>query len=328
MFSLGNITFDDYPLFLAPMEDVTDPPFRILCKKMGADIMYTEFISSEGLIRDADKSVKKLEFDEMERPFGIQIFGHNIDSMVEAVKYAERVNPDFIDLNYGCPVKKVISKGAGAALLNDVPKMIDITTAVVKATKLPITVKTRLGWNENSKNIIDVAERLQDTGIKALAIHGRTRSQLYRGLADWTLIGEVKNNAKITIPIIGNGDVDSPQKAKEMIEKYNVDGLMIGRAVIGNPWIFRDIKHFLKYNEILPPPNLEERVKICRIHLERSLKWKGDKTGVFEMRSHYGNYFKGLPNFKPYRMKLVTSTDIEEIFATLDEINNVFGIVE
>ena len=313
MLSIGNIKFDDYPIFLAPMEDITDPPYRRICKHFGADIVYTEFISSEGLIRDAHKSVQKLDFTADERPVGIQIFGHDPESMKRAVEIAEEAGPDLIDINFGCPVKKVVSKGAGAAMLKDIPQMIKITEAVVKATHLPVTIKTRLGWDEQSKNIEDVALRLQDTGIKAITIHGRTKSQLYGGQADWTLIGKVKANPDIHIPVIGNGDIDTPQKAREMIDKYKVDGIMVGRAIVGNPWIFRDIKHYLKHSEILPPPILEERIAICKKHLESSVEWKGERTGILEMRKHYGNYFKGLFNFKPFKMKLVTVDNMEEI---------------
>lgn len=320
MIKIGNIELKEYPLFLAPLEDITDPPFRALCKQFGADVMYTEFISSEGLIRGADKSVKKLDFSEDERPIGIQIFGHNVESMKQAAIQAEKANPDLIDINFGCPVKKVVSKGAGAAMLRNVPLMIKITEAVVKATKLPVTVKTRLGWDENSKNIVEVAEQLQDAGIRAISIHGRTKAQLYRGAADWTLIGKVKNNSRMKIPVIGNGDVDGPVKALEMREKYNVDGIMIGRAIIGNPWIFKEIKHYFLYKEILPQPGIEEKIDICRRHLLKSIKWKGERRGVFEMRKHYSNYFKGFPNIKQYKILLMSQENHEGVDTVFDKI--------
>lgn len=325
MFKIGNIELPEKAIFLAPMEDITDPPFRGLCKQFGADMMYTEFISADGLIRDAVKSLKKLDFYEEERPVGIQIFGSNIDSMKLAAEVAEQKNPDLIDINFGCPVKKVASKGGGAGILNDLPKMIKMTEEVVKATKLPVTVKTRLGWDENSKNIVEIAERLQDVGIKAITIHGRTKAQMYRGEADWTLIGKVKENPRMNIPIIGNGDIDSGLKAKTMFDNYHVDAVMIGRATIGNPWIFREIKHFLKTGETLPLPTINERIEICKSHLDKSVEWKGDLIGVLEMRQHYGTYFKGIHNFKPYRMKLVTSNSIYEIHEILAEIESVFG---
>lgn len=307
-------------MLLAPMEDVSDPPFRKVCKANGADLMYTEFISSEGLIRDAAKSVQKLDIFDYERPIGIQIFGSEIESMREAAIVSSQAGPDLIDINYGCPVKNVACKGAGAALLRDIPKMVKMTEEIVKATHLPVTVKTRLGWDEDTKNIVETAERLQDIGIKALSIHGRTRVQMYKGEADWSLIAEVKNNPRMHIPIFGNGDIDSPQKALEYRNKYGVDGIMVGRASIGYPWIFNEIKHYMKTGEMLPGPTLEERVEVCRQHFTHSLEWKGDKLGIFEMRRHYTNYFRGLPNFKPLRMKLVQSEDIQEIYDTLDEI--------
>ncbi len=319
MVKIGNIIIPNFPLLLAPMEDITDPPFRVLCKRFGADIMITEFISSEGLIRDVTKSMEKLDFDEAERPVGIQIFGHNIDAMCRATEVATEANPDFIDINWGCPVKKVASKGAGSGILNDIPKMVKITEAIVKSTHLPVTVKTRLGWDEHSKPIVEIAEQLQDVGIQAISIHGRTKAQLYHGEADWTLIGEVKNNPRMKIPVFGNGDIDSPQKAKEML-KYGTDGLMIGRATIGNPWIFREIKHFFETGNILPPPSMSEKVAICKEHIIKSIEWKGEKVGIAEMRKHYSGYFKNIPDFKPYRIKLVTSTSIEEIFKTLESI--------
>jgi tRNA-dihydrouridine synthase B len=322
MIKIGNIIIPHFPLLLAPMEDITDPPFRALCKKAGADIMITEFISSEGLIRDVIKSKEKLDFDESERPVGIQIFGHNLDSMCRATEVATSANPDFIDINWGCPVKKVASKGAGSGILNDIPKMIAISAAVVKATHLPVTVKTRLGWDEQSKPIVEIAERLQDVGIQAISIHGRTKAQLYHGEADWTLIGEVKNNPRMKIPVFGNGDIDSPEKAREML-KYGTDGLMIGRACIGNPWIFSAVHTFLNTGEMPPPPDIIEKVSICRTHILKSIAWKGEKVGIAEMRKHYSGYFKNIPDFKPYRMKLVTSTSLDEILETLKQIENM-----
>jgi len=308
------------PLILAPMEDITDPPFRVLCKRLGADVMVSEFISSEGLIRDAVKSLHKLDFSESERPIGIQIFGHDETSLCKAAEVAEKANPDFIDINWGCPVRKIVAKEAGAGILNDIPKMVRITKSVVGAVKLPVTVKTRLGWDDSSRNIVSIAEQLQDVGIAAISIHGRTKAQLYRGVADWTLIGEVKNNKRMFIPVIGNGDIDSPEKAKEML-KYNVDGLMIGRATIGNPWIFKQIKAYLKDGTIIPLPTINERVEICKEHLKNSIEWKGEVTGIAEMRKHYSGYFKGIPDFKPYRIILVTSKEANQLYDTLDEIN-------
>ena len=319
-----NIVLQGFPLLLAPMEDVSDPPFRALCKDNGADLMYTEFISSEGLIRDAIKSRKKLDIFDYERPIGIQIFGGDEDAMSLSAKIVDTVNPDLVDINFGCPVKKVVTKGAGAGVLKDIDLMIRLTEAVVKSTKLPVTVKTRLGWDDNSKNIEEVAERLQDVGIKALAIHGRTRCQMYKGEASWELIGKVKNNPKITIPIFGNGDIESPAKAKLYKEKYGVDGIMIGRAAIGYPWIFREIKHYLTTGKELPPPTLLERVDVCKKHLLKSVEWKGNKVGVFEMRRHYTNYLRGLPNIKEFRSKLVTLIEVVEIIATLDELYNYY----
>lgn len=325
MIRIGEIEIKEYPILLAPMEDVTDPPFRHVCKKYGADIMYTEFISSEGLIRDAEKSRKKLDFDEYERPIGIQIFGNNIDSMVKATEYAEESNPDIIDINFGCPVRKVAGKGAGSGAHKDIPKMVMMTEAVVKATRLPVTVKTRLGYDDEHKEIVDIAERIQDVGIKALTIHGRTRTMRTSQPADWTLIGEVKNNPRMHIPIFGNGDVFSPEIAFSMKEKYGVDGIMIGREAIGNPWIFRDVKHYLESKELLPPPDIRERVEICRTHLKRAVDWKGEKQAIFEMRKFYSDYFKGYPNFKPYRIQLVSLTTYEEISKVLDEVLQVYG---
>lgn len=318
--NIGPIQLPEFPLLLAPMEDVSDPPFRAVCKDNGADLMYSEFISSEGLIRDAMKSRKKLDFTEEERPFGIQIFGGDEEAMGMSARICETVNPDLVDINFGCPVKKVVSKGAGAGVLKDIDLMIRLTEAVVKSTKLPVTVKTRLGWDDQSKNIEEVAERLQDTGIKALTIHGRTRCQLYKGEADWTLIGKIKNNPRIQIPIFGNGDIDSPQKALEYKNRYGVDGIMIGRAAIGYPWIFREIKHFLNNNSIMPAPSLQERVEVCRKHLDRSFEWKGPVVGINEMRRHYTNYLKGLPGIKEFRYKLVTLTSREAIHEVLDQI--------
>jgi tRNA-dihydrouridine synthase B len=318
---IGNIELGDFPLLLAPMEDVSDPPFRLVCKQYGADMMYTEFISSEGLIRDAVKSKKKLDIFEYERPIGIQLFGSDIDSMREAALIAAQAEPDLIDINYGCPVKNVACKGAGAALLQNIPKMVAMTSEIVKCTHLPVTVKTRLGWDDSTKNITEVAERLQDIGIQALTIHGRTRAQLYKGPADWTLIGAVKNNPRIRIPIFGNGDVDTPEKALEMKNRYGVDGVMVGRASIGYPWIFNEIKHYLSTGSHLPAPTLADRVNVCRTHLDASIKWKGDILGIIEMRRHYTNYFKGIPHFKEYRMKLVTLNNYDEIVEVLEEIN-------
>ena len=318
--TLGTPNSRHLPLILAPMEDITDPPFRVLCKRLGADVMVSEFISSEGLIRDAVKSLHKLDFTESERPIGIQIFGHDEISLCKAAEVAEKANPDFIDINWGCPVRKIVAKGAGAGILNDIPKMVRITKSVVEAVKLPVTVKTRLGWDDSSRNIVSIAEQLQDVGIAAISIHGRTKAQLYRGVADWTLIGEVKNNKRMFIPVIGNGDIDSPEKAKEML-KYNVDGLMIGRATIGNPWIFKQIKAYLKDGTIIPLPTINERVDICKEHLKNSIEWKGEVTGIAEMRKHYSGYFKGIPDFKPYRIILVTSKEANQLYDTLDEIN-------
>ncbi len=325
MVKIGDIELGDFPLLLAPMEDVSDPPFRLVCKKYGADMMYTEFISSEGLIRDAAKSTKKLDIFEYERPIGIQLFGSDIESMREAAEIAAQANPDLIDINYGCPVKNVACKGAGAALLQDIPKMVAMTKEIVDCTNLPVTVKTRLGWDDNTKNIGEVAERLQDIGIKALSIHGRTRAQLYKGPADWTLIGEVKNNPRIHIPIFGNGDVDTPEKALEMKNTFGVDGVMIGRASIGYPWIFNEIKHFMRSGEHLMPPTIADRVQVCRTHLDASIEWKGPVLGIIEMRRHYTNYFKGIPHFKEYRMQLVTIKTHEEVSSVLDEIEQVLG---
>ncbi len=320
MIKIGNIELDDFPLFLSPMENVTNSVFRSICKSLGADVVLTEFISSEGIIRNIDKSIKKFAFSEKERPIGIQIFGNNTESMNLAVKRAEQSNPDFIDINFGCSVKKIVKKNCGAGILNDIPKMIDITKQVVRSTKLPVTVKTRLGWDEKNKNIVEITERLQDVGIQAITIHGRTKSQSYKYKADWHLIGEVKNNQKIKIPVIGNGDIDSGEKALEMKKKYNVDGIMIGRATIGNPWIFKEIKYFLKNSKTLAPPKIDEKVKICHKHLQKIVELKGEKIGLYTMRRHYAHYFKGLYNFKQYYLKLVTCNSYKETDSILDEI--------
>jgi tRNA-dihydrouridine synthase B len=325
MVKIGSIELGEFPLLLAPMEDVSDPPFRAVCKQNGADLMYTEFISSEGLIRDAAKSVQKLDIFEYERPIGIQLFGSDIETMRACTEIATKAGPDLVDINYGCPVKNVACRGAGAALLQDIPKMVRMTEAVVKATHLPVTVKTRLGWDESTKNIQDVAERLQDIGIQALTVHGRTRVQMYKGSADWTLISRIKDNPRIQIPIFGNGDIDSPQKALEYKNRFGVDGIMIGRASIGYPWIFNEIKHFFRTGDMLPPPTLAERVEVCRQHLEFSVRWKGEITGLFEMRRHYTNYFRGLDHFKPYRMRLVESMSFAEVNEILNDIAEVFG---
>ncbi|MCC7331934.1 MAG: tRNA dihydrouridine synthase DusB [Flavobacteriales bacterium] len=321
MVKIDNIELGEFPLLLAPMEDVSDPPFRALCKKNGADLMFTEFISSEGLIRDAAKSLKKLDVFEYERPIGIQIFGGDIDSMKKATEITTLANPNLIDINYGCPVKKIVCKGAGSGILQDVPKMVRLTAEVVKSTHLPVTVKTRLGWDDASKNIVEVAERLQDVGIKAISIHGRTRSQMYKGVADWSLIAEVKNNPRMHIPVFGNGDVTTPEIAKHNKDKFGVDGVMIGRASIGYPWIFNEIKHYLKTSTHLPKPTLNERLSAVKQHLELAIKWKGEKLGLLEMRPHYGNYFKSIPHFKEFRAQLVTAN-------SLDEIENVFFKIE
>jgi tRNA-dihydrouridine synthase B len=317
---IAHIELPDFPLLLAPMEDVSDPPFRAVCKTAGADLMYTEFISSEGLIRDAIKSRQKLDIFEVERPVGIQIFGGDEEAMALSAKIVDAVNPDLLDINFGCPVKKVVSKGAGAAVLKDVDLMVRLTKAVVNSTSLPVTVKTRLGWDDASINIEEVAERLQDVGIKALAIHGRTRCQLYKGVANWEPIASVKNNPRIQIPIFGNGDVDSPEKALEYKNRYGVDGIMIGRAAIGYPWIFNEIKHFVKTGDHLAPPTIQQRVDVIRQHLHRSVEWKGAKAGINEMRRHYTNYLRGLPNVKEFRLKLVTLSGVEEVDDVLDEI--------
>jgi tRNA-dihydrouridine synthase B len=322
---IGNLEVGAFPLLLAPMEDVSDPPFRAMCKAQGADLMYTEFISAEGLIRDAEKSLQKLDIYDYERPIGIQIFGDKIESMREAAAIAEEANPELIDINYGCPVKKVACKGAGAGILLDIPKMQAMTDEIVKRVNKPVTVKTRLGWDHTTIKIIEVAKRLQDVGVQALTIHGRTRQQMYKGEADWSYIAEVKNHPDIHIPIFGNGDIDSPEKALEYKNKFGVDGIMIGRAAIGYPWIFKEIKHFLETGEHLAGPSLAERVAVAKEHLRFSVEWKGEKLGIFEMRRHYTNYFRGLPNFKPYRSRLVESDSYDEVMATLNEVAEVFA---
>jgi len=322
---IGDIDVGDFPLLLAPMEDVSDPPFRALCKEQGADVVFTEFISSEGLIRDAAKSVMKLDIYEKERPVGIQIFGANLESMLQSVEIVEASKPDIIDINFGCPVKKVVSKGAGAGILKDIDLMVSLTEAMVKHTNLPITVKTRLGWDHDSIKIVEVAERLQDVGCMAISIHGRTRAQMYKGNADWRPIAQVKNNPRMYIPVFGNGDVDTPERAVEMRDEYGLDGAMIGRASIGYPWFFREVKHFFKTGEHMAPPTMQERVDAARRHLKMSIDWKGEKLGVFETRRHYTNYFKGIPDFKPYRMKMVTSDDAADVFAAFDEVEDRFA---
>lgn len=325
MVRIGNIELGEFPLLLAPMEDVSDPPFRAVCKEGGADLMYTEFISSEGLIRDAAKSRQKLDIFEYERPIGIQLFGGEISSMVESARIAGEVNPDLIDINYGCPVKAVACRGAGAALLQDIPKMVKMTSEIVKATHLPVTVKTRLGWDDKTRNVVDAAERLQDIGIKALTVHGRTRVQMYKGTADWTLIGMIKENPRMQIPIFGNGDIDSPQKAVEYRNRYGVDGIMIGRAAIGYPWIFQEVKKYMQAGEASPSPDMVERVRIAKKHLEFSVRWKGDRLGIFEMRRHYTNYFKAIPDFKPFRTRLVEADSFDEVMSILEEVLQVYA---
>lgn len=320
MVRIGNIELGEFPLLLAPMEDVSDPPFRALCKEQGADVVYTEFISSEGLIRDAAKSVMKLDIYEKERPVGIQIFGANLESMLRSVEIVEASNPDIIDINFGCPVKKVVSKGAGAGILKDIDLMVSLTEAMAKHTKLPITVKTRLGWDEDTIKIVEVAERLQDVGCKAISIHGRTRKQMYKGEANWAPIAEVKNNSRMYIPVFGNGDVNTPEKAKEMRDTYGLDGCMIGRASIGNPWFFKEVKHFLNTGEHIALPTMTERVEAARKHLQMAIDWKGERLGVFETRRHYTNYFRGIPHFKEYRMKMVTSDASEDVFKAFEEV--------
>jgi nifR3 family TIM-barrel protein len=322
---IGNIILGKNPLFLAPMEDITDPSFRMVCKMNGADFMYTEFVSSDGLIRDGHKSVRKLNIYDFERPIGIQLYGHLIDSMIEAALIAEEAKPELIDINFGCPVKKIVNRGAGAGMLRNIPLLIEMTESIVKSVKLPVTVKTRLGWDDDNKNIVEISERLQDVGIQALTIHGRTRAQLYKGNADWTLIGAVKNNPRMKIPVIGNGDIDGPVRAKEMFDKYGVDGIMIGRATVGRPWIFRDIRHYLNTGELLPEPTVNEKADIALFHLEKSLEYKEGKRAIFEMRRHLSNYFKGLPHFKETRLKLLTAVEVEDIGNIINEIRQKWG---
>lgn len=325
MIKIGDLNLGEFPLLLAPMEDVSDPPFRAVCKTNGADLMYTEFISSEGLIRDAAKSVQKLDVYDYERPIGIQIFGNEISSMREAAAIAEEAGPDILDINYGCPVNKVACKGAGAGILLDIDKMVAMTAEIVKAVKIPVTVKTRLGWDENTIKINEVTERLQDVGIQAISIHARTRKQMYKGEADWSYLADIMKNSRIKIPVFGNGDIDSPEKAKDYKEKYGVDGLMIGRAAIGYPWIFNEIKHYLQTGNLLAVPDMEERVKVAKKHLDFSIEWKGEKLGVLEMRRHYTNYFRGIPHFKPYRTSLVTTDEYAKVNDILEEISTVFA---
>ncbi len=325
MAKIRDIELGDFPLLLAPMEDVSDPPFRALCKEYGADVVYTEFISSEGLIRDAHKSMKKLDIYTKERPVGIQIFGHNLDSMLRTVEIVAASKPDFIDINYGCPVKKVVNRGAGAGMLKDIPKMVAITKAMVAHTDLPVTVKTRLGWDADSIEIVDVAERLQDTGIEALAIHGRTRAQMYKGEADWKPIAAVKNNPRMHIPIFGNGDITTPEKAVLMRDEFGLDGAMIGRASIGNPWFFKQIKHFIKTGEHLAPPSIAERVDVAKRHLTMAIEWNGEKVALMETRKHYTSYFKGIPNIKEYRLKMLTAPTKDEVFNVFNEVLRVFS---
>ena len=324
MVKIGIIELGKFPLLLAPMEDVSDPPFRALCKEQGADVVYTEFISSEGLIRDAAKSVMKLDIYEKERPVGIQIFGANLDSMLQSVEIVEASKPDIIDINFGCPVKKVVSKGAGAGILKDIDLMVSLTKAMVEHTHLPVTVKTRLGWDHDSIRIVEVAERLQDVGAKAISIHGRTRAQMYKGDADWKPIAEVKNNSRMHIPVFGNGDVNSPEKAMEMRDQYGLDGAMIGRASIGNPWFFKQVKHYFETGEHMAPPTMQQRLEAARRHLQMAIDWKGEKLGVFETRRHYTNYFKGIPDFKEYRQRMVTNDHYQDVFAVFDEVEEKF----
>lgn len=325
MVKIGNLELGDFPLLLAPMEDVSDPPFRAVCKENGADLMYTEFISSEGLIRDAAKSVAKLDIFDYEKPIGIQIFGNEIDSMREAAAIVEEAQPDILDINYGCPVNKVACKGAGAGILLDIDKMVSMTAEIVKAVNIPVTVKTRLGWDNNTIRIVEVAERLQDVGIQAISIHARTRAQMYKGEADWSYLNKVKENPRLHIPVFGNGDIDSPEKALEYKNKYNVDGMMIGRASIGYPWVFNEIKHFLATGEKLAAPGLEERIAVAKKHLDFSVQWKGPKLGILEMRRHYTNYFRGMPNFKQYRAEMVTAETYEHVCEILEQVSDVYA---
>lgn len=322
---IGALDLGSQPLLLAPMEDVTDPSFRAMCKHFGADMMYTEFVNADGLIRNAGSSVQKLCIGEAERPIGIQIYGHIIESMVEAARMADAANPDVIDINFGCPVKKIAGRGAGSGMLRDVPKMVEMTRQIVRVVKRPVTVKTRLGWDSDSLNIVEVAERLQDVGIQALTIHGRTRAQMYTGKADWTLIGEVRNNPRMRIPIVGNGDVDSPEVAAERFARYGVDGIMIGRASYGRPYIFAEIKHYLQHGEKMPPLSVVQKAELAKLHLSKSLEFKGDRTGILEMRRHLSCYFKGIPNFKEMRLKLVTSNDPDELYFLLDQVAKIYG---
>lgn len=328
MVKIGNVELGEFPLLLAPMEDVSDPPFRRLCKEQGADMVYTEFISADGLVHDAIKSLKKLEIFDYERPIGIQYFGGQLDNMIEAAEMIDAKNPDVIDINFGCPVAKVACRMAGAGLLRDIDKMVELTAAVVKSTNKPVTVKTRLGWDDSTINILEVAERLQDAGIAALSIHARTRAQMYKGEANWTWIAKVKENPRMQIPIFGNGDVNSPEKAFDYRRRFGPDGIMIGRAAIGNPWIFREIKHYFATGTLLPPPDIHERVAAARQHLDDSLAWKGVKLGVLEMRRHYAPYFQGLPNVKPYRARLVTLFEPDELYGVLDEMEAVYADME
>lgn len=323
--TIGNISLGDYPLFLAPMEDITDPSFRYVCKLFGADFMYTEFISSDGLIRNGQKSVDKLDIRDFDRPIGIQLYGHITGAMVEAAHMAEAAGPELIDINFGCPVRKIAARGAGAGMLRDIPLMIEMTSAIVRAVNLPVTVKTRIGWDEENKNIMEVAEKLQDAGIAAITIHGRTKAQLYRGKADWTLIAGVRKNPRIKIPVIGNGDIDGPHKAREMFSRCGVDGIMIGRASVGRPWIFRDIKHFLSTGELLPEPTTEEKADLALLHFEKSLEFKQGKRAILEMRRHLSNYFKGLPHFRETRLRLLTSLEPDEIRTIINEIKDKYG---
>ena len=325
MLKIGNIELPEFPLLLAPMEDVSDPPFRALCKEQGADVVYTEFISSEGLIRNAAKSTKKLDIYTKERPVGIQIFGSNLESMLGAIDIVERTNPDIIDINYGCPVKKVVCKGAGAGILKDIPLMVSLTKEIVERTNLPVTVKTRLGWDEKTIKIVEVAERLQDVGIKAISIHGRTRAQMYKGFADWTKIAEIKNNPRMHIPVFGNGDVNTPEKAKEMRDEYGLDGAMIGRASIGNPWFFDQVKHYLKTGEKKQEPTIAERAEMAIRHLKMAVEWKGEILGVLETRRHYGNYFKGIPNFKDTKSRILNEKNPETIIKELEGVKKNFS---
>ena len=322
---IGDLDLGQQPLFLAPMEDITDPSFRYLCKRSGADVMYTEFISSDGLIRDGEKSVRKLDIFDYERPMGIQLYGHIVESMVEATHRAVEARPEIIDINYGCPVRKIAIRGAGAGLLSNIPLMMEMTKAIVEASPLPVTVKTRLGWDESSKIIVEIAEQLQDLGISALTIHGRTRLQMYKGTADWTLIGEVKNNPRMKIPIIGNGDITNPVEAKEAFDRFGVDGIMIGRAAVGKPWLFGHTRHYLEKGELLPDPTVSEKVDMAKLQFEKSLEIKSEPVGIYEMRRHFSNYFKGLPHFKEMRLKLLTSLDVPEIMDLLEQVREKYG---